>query len=119
MTVAITLPWPDKALSPNARVHHMALHRAKKAAKHGAMGECLAQRVPRLSGPQMVSLVFYPPTRRRHDADNLVARMKAALDGIALHIGVDDSLFRLLAPVIAEPEPPRGKVVVLLTGEPS
>lgn len=36
---------------------------------------------------------FRAPDRRRYDRDNLVARMKAAIDGIADALGVDDHLF--------------------------
>jgi len=110
----VELPWPDKALSPNARQHHMALHRARKAAKHGAMGECLAQRIPRMVGPVKVAMTFHPPAKRRYDQDGLLSRMKAALDGIAAHVGVDDHLFVLAAPVIADPIK-GGRVIVDLT----
>ena len=40
-----------------------------------------------------VSMVFYPPDGRRRDVSNLHAAMKAALDGIAEAMGVDDSTF--------------------------
>ena len=32
----LLLPWPDRALHPNARVHFMALAKAKKAARQSA-----------------------------------------------------------------------------------
>jgi len=41
----------------------------------------------------VVSMVFYPPDGRRRDVSNLHAAMKAALDGIASAMGVDDSTF--------------------------
>ena len=41
----------------------------------------------------VVSMVFYPPDGRRRDVSNLHAAMKAALDGIAEAMGVDDSGF--------------------------
>ena len=34
--IQITIPWPDKRLSPNARLHYHALARVKKAARHDA-----------------------------------------------------------------------------------
>jgi hypothetical protein len=39
-------------------------------------------------------IMFHPPDRRKYDWDNLLARMKAGLDGVADGLGVDDSLFR-------------------------
>ena len=42
-----------------------------------------------------VELVFYPPTRRRIDPDNCLARMKAGIDGLVDVLGVDDSRWRI------------------------
>ena len=42
-----------------------------------------------------VHMVFYRPRRYRYDEDNLVARMKSGLDGIADLIKVDDHKFRI------------------------
>lgn len=91
----VTLPWPAPGLSPNARLHHMALARLKAAARYEAKMECLAEGMGRL-GPRLgverinVRITFCPPDRRSFDDDNLVARFKAARDGIADAIGVDD-----------------------------
>ena len=42
-----------------------------------------------------VSLVFYPPSRRAFDLDNMLARMKSGLDGLADVLGVDDKHWSL------------------------
>jgi len=55
-----------------------------------------------LDGDCDVVLTFSPPDKRRYDDDNLIARCKAYLDGIADALGVDDSRFRLGKPVRAE-----------------
>ena len=47
-------------------------------------------------------MTFHPPGRYRYDLDNLVARMKAPLDGLASALGVDDRHFRLAAPAIGD-----------------
>lgn len=60
-------------------------------------------------------LTFHPPRKGRHDADNLVARMKAALDGVALALGIDDSKFQLGAITVAPPI--KGGEVVVTIGE--
>ena len=95
----VVLPWPPKELSPNARLHHMALHRAKKAYRTACW---LQARKAGMSAATLlgaeeadVHLVFYPPDKRNRDADNMLASMKAGLDGLADALKVDDSIFRV------------------------
>ena len=110
----ITLEWPDKRLSPNARVHHMQLARVKKAARQEAHWLSLAE-LPDLDlggGPIDVHIAFYPPDKRRRDRDNMQYSMKAALDGIADALGVDDYRFRPTYE-FCEPEKP-GRVEVTI-----
>ena len=38
-------------------------------------------------------MTFCPPDHRRRDLDNIIASMKAANDGIADALGIDDSRF--------------------------
>ena len=83
----VVLPWPPKELSPNARLHHMALHRVKKAYRTACW---LQARKAGMSAATLlgaeeaeVHLVFYPPDKRNRDADNMLASMKAGLDGLA------------------------------------
>ena len=40
-------------------------------------------------------MVFYRPSKRHFDEDNLVARMKSGLDGIADALKIDDKYFKL------------------------
>ena len=92
----IFLPWPDKRLSPNARVHWASLASAKKKAKEVAYYTTLGSGVSKVNADAVsVRYSFFPPSRRAYDLDNLVASMKAAADGIALAIGVDDSKWDL------------------------
>jgi len=100
----ITIPWPPKTLNPNARQHFMALARAKRSYR-ATCDWTTREAKAKLDGdgPWRVTLTFHPPDRRSYDHDNLVARMKSGLDGIASALGVDDKLFRLQAPVIGEP----------------
>jgi len=86
------LPWPDKRLSPNARVHWGALATAKKKAKHEAYYLALEAGLGKIDVEALnVRYVFYPPSRRAYDQDNIIASLKAAADGISMAIGVDDS----------------------------
>ena len=104
-SIEILLPWPGPKLSPNARQHWQVHYRAKKAYLQRCRLLVLATRPRRVPKdvPLLVHLQFAPPSRRRHDADNLVARMKAGLDGLAQALQVDDHRFRLAAPCIVEP----------------
>ena len=74
------------------------------------------QRVVVPEGPLALTLCFCPPTKRRYDRDNLVARMKAGLDGVAEALGIDDQLFVVLAvkmgPVVAN-----GAVMIQIKGD--
>ena len=117
--LTIELPWPSVDLSPNSRVHYMALARAKKSAKNYAWGMTKAAMGPLgipfrgFVGPVSVRIVFHPEIDRARDLDNMQARMKAALDGIASSLGIDDTHFRPLSEIGAKRKP--GCVVVTLT----
>jgi crossover junction endodeoxyribonuclease RusA len=115
--MTVTLGWPSRALSPNARSHWATLARAKKAAREEGWiaaryhdGRISAP----ASAPVSIQVTFTPPNARRRDLDNLIASIKAHLDGISDAIGIDDSRWIWAAPVIAKPEKP-GRVVVTLT----
>jgi len=90
--IKFDLPWPSKDLSPNARLHWAkrakAVRQARSEAEIIAKGHCKP-----LEGRILFVLEFYPPDRRRYDDDGLLARMKAARDGIADALGVDDRRF--------------------------
>ena len=107
----ISLPWPEKALSPNERVHHFALARAKKDAKASAYYLCLeAIGRAKVSAPLSVVVTFCPPDNRKRDLDNMIASFKAAQDGIAQAIGIDDSEWQVSYQ--RGPVKRRGEVVV-------
>ncbi len=92
--ITIDLPWPSKDLSPNSRCHWAVKAKAVKKARHDAYW--LAHTAERVgAGYLTVWLTFSPPTKGRYDDDNLVARCKSYLDGIADALGVDDSRFRM------------------------
>lgn len=96
--IEVTLPWPPKELSPNARLYWAVVARAKKAYRT----ECFMQM--RIAGATTKSfpagaklavvLQFVPPDRRHRDQDNMLAAMKSGLDGIADCLGIDDRNFK-------------------------
>lgn len=99
--LVILVPWPPRALSPNARVHWRKLAAAKTRYRRCCWAEAwmFREKFPRPhTGRFLIEFQFSPPDKRRYDQDNLVARMKAGQDGIAEAFGVDDNRFDLGAP---------------------
>lgn len=116
----LKLPWPVKELSPNARVHWAVRSRAVKLAR--TSGAWLAMEagwrgatLP--EGRLHLWITFYPPTRRRPDDDNMLARFKPWRDGLAECLGIDDARF-VSHPFVSDEVRKRGSVVVRITGEP-
>jgi crossover junction endodeoxyribonuclease RusA len=98
----ITLPWPDKGLSPNSRLHWAPKAKLKAAARlaaacltYGAMYEWLKTKAHYEGTEKLpVTITFYPPDKRLRDDDNMVGSFKAYRDGIADALGVDDRRFK-------------------------
>lgn len=97
--IRITLPWPTKWLSPNARLHWTQKHKVHRAWRKIGAAETLAQGIRRndFDIPQdlKVTLVFSPPDKRQRDLDNMLASCKPMLDGISDVIGIDDSKWQI------------------------
>jgi hypothetical protein len=93
----VTLPWPDKALSPNARAHFMVIAAAKRDAKAVALWTAIESGIKFLAIERHPVLTwrFYPPIKRRRDQDNINASMKAYADGISAAMQIDDSRFEM------------------------
>jgi crossover junction endodeoxyribonuclease RusA len=70
----------------------MALHRARKEYKRACILQATVQGLKKIQAEKIrVKFSFHPPSKRRLDLDNCVARMKAGIDAIAFVAGVDDS----------------------------
>jgi len=121
-TLTVTLSLPPKALSPNARSHWAAKARAVQAHRGEAFlmaGRAVAgvdkggQRWALVGTEIMVRATFWFRVERRRDRDNAQASLKAALDGIAEALGVDDSRF-IMAPatLLVDADNPRVEVVL-------
>ena len=74
------LEWIPKALSPNARPHYMAKHKAVRA--YRAMAYYRGAGGKRLQNPFCAVLPIVT-TRRRRDLDNVLAGLKSAFDGFS------------------------------------
>lgn len=97
MKAELTLPWPDKALSPNARGHWAKKNKACRAYRKTCWVLGLEVKVKAKDGPIDVYLTFRPPSKRKYDLDNAIASLKSGLDGVADALGVNDACFRLHA----------------------
>jgi crossover junction endodeoxyribonuclease RusA len=94
--VTITLPWPPRALSPNARTHWRKKAPIAKAYKQACWTLTKESKIalPESAGRLALWLDFYPPDHRARDDDNMIASFKSGRDGIALALGIDDKRFR-------------------------
>jgi hypothetical protein len=114
----LILPWPDRALHPNARVHWSVRAKAAKIAKQSAFvlaREAGWREMPLPDGPLHCWIDGYPCDRRRRDADGLLSSLKPALDGIADSLGIDDSRF-VPHPWVKDEIRKPGEVRIRITG---
>lgn len=123
-TITLTIGWPDKALSQNARGSHWPRTRAAKKAREeafyatrAAMGAQLGPTVTKLShdghSDVLLRQVAHPPDKRSRDRDGIDARLKPHRDGIADATGINDRFFRPTGVEWGEPVP-GGRVVVTI-----
>lgn len=103
----IELPFPPQCLSPNARVHWSKSAGPRKRCRSDA---CLVARSVALkagfapTGRVRLDFTFHPTHNQKYDKDNLLARSKALIDGIADGLGINDRKFDIgnvdLAPMM-------------------
>jgi crossover junction endodeoxyribonuclease RusA len=119
--ITIELPWPDKRLSPNSRVHWRTKGAAaKEAREHGLYGVLEITHVwPKEKAPPLKPLpeqfeatyIFHPPDKRRRDVDNILSSCKNFQDGVCDGLEIDDS--RIKRTVLEWGEVVKGGKVVL------
>ena len=110
--IKLSLPFPPKELSPNSRVHWAKKVKFKAAQRTAGFYAAYPHRGKIPAGPIAIKFIFHPPTHRRMDLDNCLARLKAAADGIASGLGVDDNLFRPITCDMGEPDAKNPHVIV-------
>lgn len=95
----VTLPFPPKELNPNNKPHWALLARVKKnyrkLCRVLALESGLTPEAVQGWTAASMHLDFYAPDRRRRDDDNMLAAMKAGIDGIADALGMDDNKFKV------------------------
>ena len=116
--IEIILPWPAAGLSPNARMNRYDKAGIISDSKTEAMVEARNQgweliRFPDGRIPMM--LIFHFPDNRHRDADNCLASMKAALDGLCDALDINDE--RLWPITLDRGENIKGGQVVIRKGD--
>ena len=121
--LTLVLPLPYRALSPNARVHWRKRASAVRLYRNTAMAE--AYWLCRDSGiaqpaweAATAQATFYYQQRRRRDADNLLAMLKPAFDGLAdaRVIANDSGLTHLPVRIEVDRERPRLELTIVACG---
>lgn len=117
----IILPWPDKALSPNSRIHWATKARAVKVARKYGHGVTLAAGLNSSTfkgydGKLHLWIDYYAKTRNYPDADNCLSASKAFFDGIADALGVNDRRF-VYHTLVKDETFTGGRVVIRITKE--
>lgn len=116
--IELKMHWPVPALSPNSRLHWRRKAFAVKNARKISWATTLEQKPgPVPDGALLVEITFHPPDARQYDRDNLLARMKPALDGICDALKIDDVRFSTLTVRLGEILRPFGAVHITIKGE--
>ena len=111
----VILPWPPRELSPNWRGHWAAKARKSKAYRKACWGLAKEAKLKAPDSQEIPILVqFAPPDNRARDWDNMLASVKAGLDGVADALGINDSRFRITIQTLGAT---KGGAVVLTIGE--
>jgi hypothetical protein len=118
----ITLPWPDRILSPNSRSHWSQSAKAKKKARQDGHYAALIANYDKSTfvdydGKLHLFIYFYAKTRNYPDADNCMSSCKAAIDGIADALGINDRRF-VFHPFVKDETCKGGKIVITVTKGP-
>lgn len=87
------LPWPPAKSSPNgSQGDYYGKASAGKRYKDDCIKSCWTQRQRKFQSDAVdVVVTFHPPTLRKYDLDNALAKAKRGLDAVAEAIGVDDA----------------------------
>lgn len=93
--ITLTLPYPHKNLSPNARKSWrvVASHKAKLRFDCKVLAKQHPTPPLNTDGVLVLRVKFCPPDKRRRDRDNAQAAFKSGFDGLADAWGMDDACF--------------------------
>jgi Holliday junction resolvase RusA-like endonuclease len=124
MTLKVTIPLPPRELSPNYTVGSRGarLGKAAKIKKYRQTAYLAGlAAINRRAAPRWVAATaratFYVRDRRRRDADNALASLKAAFDGLkdAGIVADDSGITHLPVVFVVDKERPRVEITVHAT----
>tara|TARA_R110000772_G_scaffold74113_20_gene161561 strand:- start:664 stop:1032 length:369 start_codon:yes stop_codon:yes gene_type:complete len=116
----ISLSWPPAPLSPNARLHWSKVAKSKKAYRKSCWAETINQvDLDKINLPEamVLTMTFIPPDKREYDRDNLTARMKAGIDGLADGLEIDDKRFTTVIATVDKDGFQKGTVQISIEGD--
>lgn len=90
--LVLELKRPPMTSNDQRRAHWAQVRRAKQEVEMRVRSAAQQARVGALSGPQVVTVVWFAPNARTRDSDSLSPFLKAALDGLVRSgVLIDDS----------------------------
>ncbi|MGB6105656.1 MAG: hypothetical protein WBF88_17575 [Pusillimonas sp.] len=115
--LTIILPWIDSRLMPNNKNGKawQSTNNVKIRAKqdgHYSTQAALGRNALTQADRYPLRITFVAPDGRHRDLDNMLAASKAALDGVADALGIDDKHFRPITIDAARDTQKRGFVKV-------
>lgn len=113
--IEVSLPWPPTALSPNFKAHWSKRYGATKRYRQACWAITMAHSRVHLFGQLHMDLTFVRPNKRLFDLDNLVARMKSGIDGMADALSINDAQIVSHSARVAQDEV--GGYVIMRLGE--
>lgn len=111
----IVLGWPHKSLWPNSRPHWATKAREAKKLRQEAAWATKAANVRVGNSPIPLHITVYPKAKGpAPDPDNAVAACKAAIDGIADALAINDRHFA--APTVTISPERMGRIAINVGG---
>lgn len=98
----IILPFPDKRLSPNARINRYALNAIKQEARQIGFFAAKESGLRLSDGFLQMKILIFPPDNRNRDDDNILASLKAARDGIFDALNINDNRVKISSHAIGK-----------------
>ena len=90
----VVFGWPPKELSPNSRVHWAKKSKIVKQYRQACWALAMEAKLVIPADEKIkIHITFYPPDRRHRDYDNMISSVKAAIDGLADALKVNDKRF--------------------------
>lgn len=116
MSAVLILPWPVAALWQNSRAHWRTRASATKKARTDAtvIAQCCGLRRGDWESAHF-EWAFIPPDNRRRDLSNAIGATKAAIDGVADALGINDGTFTHSWPMRFEAPAKGGAIRVTVT----